>query len=150
MLESQREERKNEIPFGIRAIESGIEIDGVWISRSNTPVGSSRSSMTGVQQLDVPQTTIQGSSRNSSRPPSSFDVAVNAERINTNDSRPSSPRARGPPTTECCTRCGHSGKNRNSSTLQALEGQQGPSASSSGKRHANVSRYISDLSFSPS
>lgn len=27
-----------EIPFGIRAIESGIEVDGVWISRSNTPV----------------------------------------------------------------------------------------------------------------
>lgn len=27
-----------EVPFGIRAIESGIEVDGVWISRSNTPV----------------------------------------------------------------------------------------------------------------
>ncbi|KXT06412.1 hypothetical protein AC578_6064 [Pseudocercospora eumusae] len=25
------------VPFGIRAIESGIEVDGVWISRSNTP-----------------------------------------------------------------------------------------------------------------
>lgn len=25
-----------EIPFGIRAIESGIEVEGVWISRSNT------------------------------------------------------------------------------------------------------------------
>ncbi|KAL9120217.1 MAG: hypothetical protein Q9187_003231 [Circinaria calcarea] len=25
------------IPFGVRAIESGIEVDGVWISRTNTP-----------------------------------------------------------------------------------------------------------------
>ena len=29
--------RKTEVPFGIRAIESGVEVDGVWISRSNTP-----------------------------------------------------------------------------------------------------------------
>lgn len=29
-----------EIPFGIRAIESGIEVEGVWISRSNTPASS--------------------------------------------------------------------------------------------------------------
>lgn len=26
-----------QVPFGIRAIESGIEVDGVWISRTNTP-----------------------------------------------------------------------------------------------------------------
>lgn len=30
-------EDEEDIPFGIRAIESGIEVDGVWISRSNTP-----------------------------------------------------------------------------------------------------------------
>lgn len=28
------------MPFGVRAIESGIEVDGVWISRSNTPAPS--------------------------------------------------------------------------------------------------------------
>jgi hypothetical protein len=147
MLEAQREETKKEIPFGIRAIESGIEIDGVWISRSNTPVGSSRSSMTGVQfpksynssQPDLHQTMIPGSSRNSSRAPSSFDVAVNAERVNTSDSGPSSPRTRGPPPTDNCTKCGHSSRNRNSSTLQALEGHRGASAASSGKLHARVS-----------
>ncbi|GAB7355781.1 hypothetical protein MBLNU459_g6463t1 [Dothideomycetes sp. NU459] len=33
-----------EVPFGIRAIESGIEVDGVWISRSNTPIPSTRQS----------------------------------------------------------------------------------------------------------
>jgi len=29
-----------EVPFGVRAIESGIEVDGVWVSRSNTPASS--------------------------------------------------------------------------------------------------------------
>jgi hypothetical protein len=159
MLESQREEMKNDIPFGIRAIESGIEVDGVWISRSNTPVGSSRSSMTGIQlpkshnssQLDLRQPVIPDSSRNSSRAPSSFDVAVNAERIHTNDSsRPPSPNRRGPPA-DSCTKCGHSdSRNRNSSTLQALEGQMGTSASSSGKLHATISIRVSDVLYSSS
>ena len=34
---SVRARKGREIPFGVRAIESGIEVDGVWISRSNTP-----------------------------------------------------------------------------------------------------------------
>ena len=38
---STRRERKNDVPFGVRAIESGIEVDGVWISRGNTPVPGS-------------------------------------------------------------------------------------------------------------
>ncbi|KAI4142203.1 MAG: hypothetical protein L6R39_005046 [Caloplaca ligustica] len=35
-----RRKKDNEVPFGVRAIESGIEVDGVWISRSNTPANS--------------------------------------------------------------------------------------------------------------
>ncbi|POS86639.1 hypothetical protein EPUL_002912 [Erysiphe pulchra] len=31
---------KHEIPFGIRAIQSGIQVDGIWISNPNTPVPS--------------------------------------------------------------------------------------------------------------
>lgn len=37
---SSRRHKGPEVPFGIRAIESGIEVDGVWISRSNTPAQS--------------------------------------------------------------------------------------------------------------
>ena len=37
-------DRVEGIPFGVRAIESGIEVDGVWISRSNTPVSSNPAS----------------------------------------------------------------------------------------------------------
>jgi len=111
MLEAQpvaqvTEETKNEIPFGIRAIQSGIEVDGVWISRTNTPVGSSRASLYSEKipraglnnnnnnnnsQLELPQPVAQGSSRNSSCAPSSFDRAVSAEPLSNSDSRSSSP-----------------------------------------------------------
>ncbi|MCJ1314631.1 hypothetical protein MMC25_008313 [Agyrium rufum] len=36
----EKRTRLNDVPFGVRAIESGIEVEGVWISRSNTPVPS--------------------------------------------------------------------------------------------------------------
>lgn len=32
--------QRQQIPFGIRALESGIEVDGVWISGSNTPAST--------------------------------------------------------------------------------------------------------------
>ena len=38
--------RAKEIPFGVRALESGIEVDGVWISGSNTPAGSTPANST--------------------------------------------------------------------------------------------------------
>ncbi len=31
----------NDIPFGIRALESGVEIDGIWVSKSNIPIPES-------------------------------------------------------------------------------------------------------------
>ncbi|KAK6007642.1 hypothetical protein QM012_004456 [Aureobasidium pullulans] len=51
------------IPFGIRAIESGIEVDGVWISRNNTPAASIRepSSSSMSAYRPVPQQSRQGS-----------------------------------------------------------------------------------------
>jgi hypothetical protein len=128
MLEAQpvtqvAEDTKDEIPFGIRAIQSGIEVDGVWISRSNTPVGSSRASIMSEKlprsftnsQLELPQPVAQvaqGSSRNSSRAPSTFDRAVSAERIPTNtytntDSRSSSPGRAQASEAQRCTNCHH-------------------------------------------
>ncbi|CAD0109298.1 unnamed protein product, partial [Aureobasidium uvarum] len=51
------------IPFGIRAIESGIEVDGVWISRNNTPAPSIRepSSSSLSAYRPIPQQSRQGS-----------------------------------------------------------------------------------------
>ncbi|KAF1965516.1 hypothetical protein BU23DRAFT_22642 [Bimuria novae-zelandiae CBS 107.79] len=134
MLEAQtiREEPKgDDIPFGIRAIESGIEVDGVWISRSNTPVGSSRTSLSDLKlprshnssQLELQQVVV-ASSRASSKAASSFDMAVGAERISTNDSRGSSPNRGRPPVS--MNRYSYN----MSRTVQALEGEQssGPSS----------------------
>ncbi|KAF3000222.1 hypothetical protein E8E13_007327 [Curvularia kusanoi] len=96
----QAEEMKDDIPFGVRAIESGIEVDGVWISRSNTPVGSSRASIVSENRLprsfnnsalELPQMSYASSRGSSAAPSSSFDRAVSAERLPTNDSRSGSP-----------------------------------------------------------
>jgi hypothetical protein len=37
IVESQN---RHDIPFGIKAIQSGVQVDGIWISQNNTPVGS--------------------------------------------------------------------------------------------------------------
>ncbi|KAA8625323.1 hypothetical protein A1F94_000374 [Pyrenophora tritici-repentis] len=123
MLEAQpvtqvSTETKDEIPFGIRAIQSGIEVDGVWISRSNTPVASSRASLYSEKipragfnnsQLELPQPVAQGSSRNSSVAPSSFDRAVSAEPLSNHQSRSSSPAARAQAQdAPRCSNCHHS------------------------------------------
>jgi hypothetical protein len=107
-------ETKDEIPFGIRAIQSGIEIDGVWISKTNTPAGSSRNSISefspnySTTKLELPQAAMYASSRNSSQAPSSsFDRAVSAERV-PGDSRSSSPgygRSGAAPVR--CSNCSH-------------------------------------------
>ncbi|KAK0509577.1 hypothetical protein JMJ35_007971 [Cladonia borealis] len=38
--QSVRRGRAREVPFGVRALESGIEVEGVWVSGTNTPTGS--------------------------------------------------------------------------------------------------------------
>jgi hypothetical protein len=148
MLEAQpveplaQQDTKDEIPFGIRAIESGIEVDGVWISRSNTPVGSSASSIRtemrlplslNNSQLELPQ-AMYGSSRNSSRAPSSFDMATDAERVTANNSRSSSParvnaqNPRGRAPAALSSRYSNPNMTRNSLALRDLEAEAGPSS----------------------
>ena len=34
-------DQENHIPFGVRALQSGIEIDGIWVSASNTTISES-------------------------------------------------------------------------------------------------------------
>lgn len=103
MLESQpvtqvTTETKDDVPFGIRAIQSGIEVDGVWISRTNTPVASSRNSIISEKlgrsynnsQLELPQTAVLSGSTPTSRPGSTFDRNMSTERV-ADGSRASSP-----------------------------------------------------------
>ncbi|KAF2856143.1 hypothetical protein T440DRAFT_99140 [Plenodomus tracheiphilus IPT5] len=163
MLEAQpvtqvTTETKDEVPFGIRAIQSGIEIEGVYISRSNTPVGSSRNSVINSSQLELPKSALL-SSRDSSRAPSSFDRAVSAEHLPSYHSRASSPgRGSASNATPKCSNCNNYVL-RNSAALQNLEGsrsaqmsgppsprngQTGPSGSTSqtSRRTSDESDYM--------
>ncbi|GAB1311254.1 hypothetical protein MFIFM68171_01464 [Madurella fahalii] len=52
--------RPNDIPFGVRAIQSGVEVDGIWISRPATP------SETAAAKL-ASSTTLSGQDSDSQR-----------------------------------------------------------------------------------
>ncbi|KAB2577523.1 uncharacterized protein LTHEOB_9183 [Lasiodiplodia theobromae] len=145
-----RRKSGDDIPFGIRAIQSGIEVDGIWISGTNTPVPSSPtqsaqdkpeasgSNSRPMSALEIPGPATAGpssgpSSRPSSRgpPSSSFDRAVSAERI-ASHSRDSSPgstasgqraRTHRPPPT-AYTRYSQASMLRHSATLDTLEGEE--------------------------
>ncbi|EUC50244.1 hypothetical protein COCMIDRAFT_1196 [Bipolaris oryzae ATCC 44560] len=158
MLEAQPvtqviEDPKDEIPFGVRAIQSGIEVDGVWISRSNTPVGSSRASVMSEKfprtnsQLELPQPVAQGSSRNSSRAPSSFDRAVSAEPLSNTDSRASSPARGHQHDGPRCSNCNHhvsqsAHLSGSSSPSRASPLGQVGSSSKSSSRNSDESDYM--------
>ena len=55
-------EADTRIPFGIRAIQRGIEVEGVWVSRSNSPASSRPSSLASSKaRHHLPSTTSQTS-----------------------------------------------------------------------------------------
>lgn len=66
--------RDAEIPFGIRAIQSGIQVDGVWISGSNTPVQSGPNSRT-------PSIVLGTDLGNTSRSPERVAAAPSKSRV---------------------------------------------------------------------
>ncbi|KAI0423621.1 hypothetical protein F5Y09DRAFT_203711 [Xylaria sp. FL1042] len=45
--------RRADIPFGVRAIQSGIEVEGIWISRPVTPMETRSSSKASSTTLDI-------------------------------------------------------------------------------------------------
>ncbi|KAL8913191.1 MAG: hypothetical protein Q9171_001985 [Xanthocarpia ochracea] len=62
-----RRKKGNDVPFGVRAIESGIEVDGVWISRSNTPATSTPGSpaLSALKETPAPVHPVPASDRTS-------------------------------------------------------------------------------------
>lgn len=62
------DEGKDNIPFGARAIESGIQIDGIWISGPNTPSNSPGHPGTPIGSRRA-SSTIQTNSRETLKPP---------------------------------------------------------------------------------
>lgn len=102
MVEAER--RKDEIPFGVRAIQSGIQVEGIWISNPNTPtpstpaspaltpmggirgngINSARASSSTISHLEIPQparTNFTSETSPSSVATSVFDKHVGAERL---------------------------------------------------------------------
>ncbi|KYK60000.1 hypothetical protein DCS_01134 [Drechmeria coniospora] len=79
-----------EIPFGARALESGIEVEGIWISRSNTPDGSQVTS--DATMLDEAGARRKGKQR---ARPSTHDGSVSAPAGDGRRSLSRTPAARG-------------------------------------------------------
>ncbi|SMY20368.1 unnamed protein product [Zymoseptoria tritici ST99CH_1A5] len=104
--------RENDVPFGIRAIESGIEVEGVWISRNNSeaslPIHSRDTSGSSSSWDHVPrkdfntdvekQATNANPHRNSTTSNSSTGIAANpryySARNSSSDRLPSSRNSR--------------------------------------------------------
>ena len=64
-----RRGRAANVPFGVRAIESGIEVEGVWISRNNSPAPSAPGSPTGsATPIASPTTKGKAADRSSNVP----------------------------------------------------------------------------------
>lgn len=98
--------QRQQIPFGVRALESGIEVDGVWISGTNTPTSmpgspniaamkpqpahkdlssKSRSSTSEMSRIETPQQVhdhpgVTHSAGPSNKVPTPFDRPVSSER----------------------------------------------------------------------
>ena len=154
--------QRQQIPFGVRALESGIEVDGVWISGTNTPStmpGSPNiaamkpqpahgehsrepsSSTSESSRIEVPQPTYGYSGMNhSSGPshqiPSLVDRPVSSERQH-NKPPPSEHQSHGRPTYQPLRssqlRFSDSLDPQNSEALAALEGRTAV-AGAKGKR----------------
>ncbi|KAK2761565.1 hypothetical protein FQN54_001393 [Arachnomyces sp. PD_36] len=62
------DEEKDNIPFGARAIESGIQVDGIWISGKNTPTNSPAQPGTPAASRRT-SSTINTSSQETLKPP---------------------------------------------------------------------------------
>jgi hypothetical protein len=97
---------RQDIPFGVRAIESGIEVEGVWISRNNSPAPSTLASplpspsappskgKTTVRSSEIPSLTMPEpvhpypESRSAASSTGSFERAVEAERLASGSNSP--------------------------------------------------------------
>ncbi|CAK7212130.1 hypothetical protein SBRCBS47491_001368 [Sporothrix bragantina] len=59
-----RKQRTSEIPFGVRAIQTGVEVDGIWISRPTTPSRSSSKSKMGINSSQLKNKANDASGNN--------------------------------------------------------------------------------------
>jgi hypothetical protein len=133
----------DDIPFGVRAIERGVFVEGIHISRPTTPDSARRIDASGAQNglprndashdleaQSTPSRSIYGAARSTKTTSSSFDRAVSAERLpSSHNSRESLPmttadkpsKGRCPPPS-LTKYTGNPSLYRNSSSLTTLQG----------------------------
>ena len=95
---------RQDVPFGVRAIESGIEVVGVWISRNNSPapaapscpITSTDKGKGPMRSSDIPSLVMpepvhpypESRNRSTTSSTGSFERAVSAERLYSGNSSP--------------------------------------------------------------
>jgi len=146
--------RKLDIPFGVRAIQSGIEVDGIWISRPNTPADSDTASKAPSREVDSkgkeravrPSQTTRQSTQNAARrldaPRRAPHVVSSSAEYDLEDAEPMGLRMPSPgsPATY---------KPKQSSRSQPIDGDQGRSEMPS-SREARRSRLPKLETYTPS
>ena len=171
-LEARAGVNTNDTPFGIRALQMGIEVEGVWISRSNTPIPGSP--VLGPQKSRAPslapslsQSIIGGASINSvtspSRPtfshPDEIQIQLDHNRRATHisvtkahsihlDSLPSLRLETFDPPFDFSTSEADTSAAVYSSTLDALEGREGAWGKRCKCMHAQIETFT-DMSTAP-
>ncbi|KAM0330023.1 hypothetical protein ACHAQA_004193 [Verticillium albo-atrum] len=122
-----------DIPFGVRAIQSGIQVDGIWISRPSSPAGSrtrlvSTSTIVSEQAngkgkgVDPATSTSASSSRRTPSDGSIIEQPLAAGALNSHPNVPQlqAPRTYRPPPPQ---RLGHSRSASQQDALRQLEGK---------------------------
>lgn len=116
--------KSHDIPFGIRAIQSGIQVDGIWISQTATPIPS---------QLKLGH--LRGSSSDNIPGTESSKEAEVSEDSNPEALRPSSREGR------------PLFRNSNSSVIHQVQGPMGERPNSAGSQSAYKPRTASHLRY---
>ena len=73
----QQTRESDEVPFGIRAVEEGCEVEGVWNSKTNTPLQTAQSSCPGTPMMK-PKNTLKKKRDSSISTQSAFDTPKSA------------------------------------------------------------------------
>jgi hypothetical protein len=124
--------RGNQVPFGVRAIQSGIEVDGIWISRPTSLSGLGEklasSSTTLGRGEDEKSVLVTTTNLDRTGPKQSPSTASIFQKLTDTDSLESGPSVAGPPVSQFAHSQTKKRPSRpagalNEDTLRKLEGQ---------------------------
>ncbi|KAK3720426.1 hypothetical protein LTR37_003838 [Vermiconidia calcicola] len=168
---TRRSGRSEDVPFGVRAIESGIEVEGVWISRANTPEASPRTSAASSTREQAPRIDFDADVERQGSRQSHARVASDSATISARQARSSldraaekqpirPPRSRHPPLSYTRYNCQpyHLRQSSSANTLEGLDAihkastsmhsESGPESSDSSNQSSDSTGDIEPISAS--